>query len=69
MKLSDIMGEAGYVGWAEAGLIVSLLFFLAIVFYTFRRGSRERFDAARYMPLEDDQPSVRDGETGHEEKA
>jgi hypothetical protein len=55
MKLSDIMGEAGFVTWAEAGLIVSLVTFTAILIYVFVIRSRASFEKARLLPLSEDE--------------
>ena len=54
MKLSDIMGAAGLVSWAEIGLVISFLTFAAIVAYVFIVRSRASFEDARHLPLDDD---------------
>ena len=54
MKLSDIMGEAGLVSFAEIGLVISFLTFAAIVAYVFIIRSRASYEDARNLPLEDD---------------
>lgn len=54
MKLSDIMGAAGLVSWAEVGLIISFMTFAAIVIYVFVIRSKASYEQARLLPLEDD---------------
>lgn len=48
------MGAAGLEIWAEVGLVVFLLLFVAVLVHTFTRRNHERFERARSMPLEDD---------------
>jgi hypothetical protein len=53
MRLADIMGAAGLTSWAEVGLIISFVTFMAIaVWVAFRRSST--WDRARFLPLDDD---------------
>lgn len=41
----------------SATTVVALLMFIAIVFYAYRRGSKDYYDKAAMLPLvEDDQP-------------
>lgn len=54
MKLSDIMGAAGLVTWAEIGLVISFLTFAAIVVYVYVVRSRASYEDARQLPLDDD---------------
>jgi cbb3-type cytochrome oxidase subunit 3 len=56
MKLSDVMSEMGLAGFAEVAMAIFMLVFVAIVFQTFRRQSREVFERARSMPLDDETP-------------
>ena len=58
MKLSDIMGAAGFVSWAEVGLVVSFLTFAAIVAYVFILRSKASYEDARHLPLDDEDPSL-----------
>lgn len=58
MHLSDIMGEAGLVSYAEAGLILFVLAFAFIMVYTYSRRNRARYESARFLPLEDDDPQL-----------
>jgi cbb3-type cytochrome oxidase subunit 3 len=54
MKLSDIMSAAGLVSWAEIGLVISFVTFAAIVAYVFVVRSKASYEAARNLPLDDD---------------
>ena len=58
MRLSDIMSAAGLSSWAEVGLVVSFLTFVAIVIYVFWR-RRSSWEHARHLPLEGDAPTDR----------
>lgn len=51
MKLSDVMSAANLAMYAEVGLCLFLLVFLAVVVRTFRRGSQAEFDELRRLPL------------------
>ncbi len=53
MKLSDVMGAAGLVTWAEIGLVISLVTFAAIAVWLVA-GRRSRWDRVARLPLEDD---------------
>jgi cbb3-type cytochrome oxidase subunit 3 len=55
MRLSDVMSGAGLTFWAEVGLVVSVIAFVALVVYVFLRRNRARFERARYLPLEGDE--------------
>jgi len=55
MRLSDIMSAAGLSSWAEVGLVISFVTFLAIVVFIFAR-KRSSWEHARSLPLEDDAP-------------
>lgn len=52
MKLADIMSAAGLHGWAEIGLVISFVAFLAIVVYVFSR-RRTHWEHERQLPLDD----------------
>ncbi len=54
MRLSDIMGAAGLVTWAEIGLVISFITFAAIVVYVYVVRSRASYENARQLPLDDD---------------
>jgi len=54
MSLSDVMGAAGLTSWAEVGLIISVITFLAIVAWVFLR-RRSRWEHVRRLPLDDDE--------------
>ena len=54
MRLSDIMGAAGLVTWAEIGLVISFITFAAIVVYVYVVRSRASYEDARQLPLDDD---------------
>lgn len=53
MKLSDVMSASGLSGFAEMGLVIFVVVFIGIVFYTFSRRNRDRFQRARKIPLDD----------------
>ncbi len=55
MKLSDVMSAANLAVYAEVGLCLFLLVFLAVVVRTFRRGSQAEFDELRRLPLGGDE--------------
>lgn len=57
MSLSDIVSRMGATTFAEVALVLFFLVFVGICVYTFLRRNRERYDRARYLPLEDDVPS------------
>jgi cbb3-type cytochrome oxidase subunit 3 len=53
MSLSDVMSAAGLGSWAEIGLVISFVTFVAIVVWVlFRRKGRWEHD--RRLPLDDD---------------
>ncbi len=56
MKLSDVMGRSGLVSFAEIALLLFIAAFIGIVIYTFMKRNREKYERARHMPLEDDEP-------------
>jgi cbb3-type cytochrome oxidase subunit 3 len=56
VSLSDIMGHAGLSVWAEAGLILFLIVFVAIAVRTFWPGRGREMDEAARLPLDDDVP-------------
>lgn len=51
MSLSDIMSAAGLAGYAEVGLILFLLAFVAIAIRTMARGRGAEWERARQLPL------------------
>ena len=53
MKLSDVMGAADLVSFAEIGLVISFLTFAAIVVYVFIVRSKASYEEARKLPLDD----------------
>ena len=55
MKLSDVMSAAGFVSWAEIGLVVSFLTFAAIVAYVFIYRSKASYEDARHLPLDENE--------------
>jgi len=58
MKLSDIMGAAGFVSWAEVGLVICFLTFAAIVAYVFIVRSKASYEEVRNLPLDDEDRSL-----------
>lgn len=53
MRLSDVMSAAGLSSWAEAGLVISVITFVAIVAWVFLR-RRSRWEHIKRLPLDDD---------------
>jgi len=53
MSLSDVMGAAGLSSWAEIGLIISFITFIAIVAWVLLR-RKGRWEHVRRLPLDDD---------------
>lgn len=62
MRLADVMGASGLVSWAEAGLVVSVVVFAAIVIWVFVIRSKASYEDARHLPLEDDADPATDEE-------
>ncbi len=56
MKLSDVVSHAGLSRFAEVGLVLFVLAFLAIIWWVFRPGARARWKADAVLPLDDDTP-------------
>jgi hypothetical protein len=53
MRLSDVMSAAGLQSWAEAGLVISFIAFVAIVIYLFAFRPSRTWETARNLPLSD----------------
>lgn len=58
MTLSDVMSGSGLAGYAEAGLVLFLLTFVAIALRTLSKSNTEEWDRARQLPLSDDSIAV-----------
>lgn len=58
MRLSDVMSAMQLSGWAEVALLIFFAAFVAITVHVLRRSNRERFEALRNMPLDDDVPQA-----------
>jgi cbb3-type cytochrome oxidase subunit 3 len=54
MSLSDLMSGSGMTAFAEWGLVLSILAFLAIVAWTFLKRNRAVQDEMSRLPLDDD---------------
>ena len=54
MRLSDIMGAAGYSVYAEVALVVFFLAFIALAAYLYFTRGAPHWEAARRLPLESD---------------
>ena len=52
--LRDIMSAAGLSFFAEVGLVVFFLMFVALVVFLFATRGSPHWEAARRMPLDDD---------------
>lgn len=57
MNLSDLFGDAGLAVFSEAGLILSLIAFLAVAISIFRGRRREAHERARLLPMDDGAPA------------
>jgi cbb3-type cytochrome oxidase subunit 3 len=62
MSLTDVMSGFGLHRFAEAGLVLFGVAFLAIVVTTFLRRNREHFERARFLPLEKEPAAPLTGE-------
>ncbi len=56
MKLSDIMGAMELHAYAEIAMVLFMAMFVMVVLYVLKRGNATRFEQARFMPLDDDNP-------------
>ena len=54
MSLTDVMSAAGLTTWAELGLILCFITFLAIVFWVFAVRGKPSYEHQRMLPLEDE---------------
>ena len=54
MRLSDIMSAAGLSFYAQVGLVVFFVTYIAIVIRTFAPSRRREMDEAARLPLDDD---------------
>lgn len=54
MSLTDIMSGAGLAAYAEIGLIIFLVTFVAIGIWVFSRRNNDEWEAARSLPLADE---------------
>jgi hypothetical protein len=52
------MAAAGLTSWAEVGLIISFVTFAVIVAYVFVIRSRSSYEAARHLPLDDEDATI-----------
>ncbi len=57
MSLTDLMSNAGLAIYAEIGMVIFLLTFLAIAWWVMRPANRQRWTADASIPL-DDAPSA-----------
>lgn len=65
MRLSDLVEHTAIASsMAQAGLIVALVGFVAMIVYVLARRNRATFERARMMPLCDDQPVLSNGTDG-----
>jgi cbb3-type cytochrome oxidase subunit 3 len=64
MSLSDIMSGAGLAGYAEVGLVLFLLSFLAIAIWLFAKRNDADWEAMRHLPLLEDGTRVSPASTG-----
>lgn len=54
MRLSDLMSAMQLSAYAEVGLVIFLVTFLAIVLHVMNRKRAPQWEAARHMPLDDE---------------
>ncbi len=52
MKLSDVMSAMHLAHYAEIALLIFFFVFLAVLVHVMRREPKERWERARYLPLE-----------------
>jgi cbb3-type cytochrome oxidase subunit 3 len=57
MTLGDVMSTMSLHAWAEAGLVIFFLVFVAVAVRTFSPGQRRHLERARHLPLADDTPA------------
>jgi cbb3-type cytochrome oxidase subunit 3 len=53
VKLSDVMSGAGLAGFAEAGLLIFFLCFVAVAIRAFLPRHKSEMEALRLLPLTD----------------
>ena len=56
MNLTDLMSHSGLAGYAEVGMILFFIAFIAIVWWVFRPANRKRWNNDARIPLEDEKP-------------
>jgi cbb3-type cytochrome oxidase subunit 3 len=56
MQLSEIMSHAGLALYAEVGLVIFFLVFVAVAFRVLSPSRKAAYDAASRMPLDDEHP-------------
>ncbi|MCA9632939.1 MAG: cbb3-type cytochrome c oxidase subunit 3 [Myxococcales bacterium] len=54
MRLSEIMSNMGLTSYAEVGLLIFLGVFIAVVFRVYSKKYQPEYEAARFMPLDDE---------------
>lgn len=59
MKLSDVMSNAGLAMYAEVGLVLFLLAFMAVVVKVLWPGKNDEYTQAGMIPLSDDPVTYR----------
>ena len=55
MSLTDLMSHAGLSIYAEMGLVLFLISFVAICWWVYRPANRQRFKSDARLPLDDGQ--------------
>jgi cbb3-type cytochrome oxidase subunit 3 len=56
MRLSEIMSNAGLAFYAEVGLVIFFVVFVAVAFRVLSPARKAGYDAAARMPLDDEHP-------------
>ena len=56
MRLSEIMSNAGLAFYAEVGLVIFFIVFVAVAFRVLSPARKAGYDAAARMPLDDEHP-------------
>lgn len=65
MRISDLVEHTALASsMAQAGLVLALVGFVAMVVYVLARRNRATFERARMMPLCEDQPVLSDSADG-----
>ena len=59
MRLSDVVSHSGLALYAEIALVIFFVVFVVVLWRVFAPGRASEYEAARRLPLEDDEPTPR----------